>query len=621
MSGCKAVRGAESIASEATPARDGVPAFAKRLARNPRAHLWIAAASLLLLSPALWAGFELDDYVLQLLARSETGIPGLHSHPWLLFSFTSGRPEDNRALIDTGALLPWWADQRHLNAFFRPLAALTHRLDFALWPEQAWWQHAHSLLWWLVLMLVVARVYRAFEQPPRVALLAFALFAFDGSHGMTITWIANRNALIAAALALPALVAHHRWLAQGWKPGAWLGPVCFALGLCAGETAVAVLGYLLAYTIVLDRAKIAQRALHLGAYVLLLVAWRATFGWLGLGSIGSGGYHDPGREPLAYALSLVRHLPVLVSAQLGPPLADVWFWGPAGIDAPIWIASVIVCVVLAAVGHVLLGRDREARFWTLGMLISSCAVAASVPGERLLLVPSIGAAAFLAKLIHPLWPRAYARQPLPWLLLFVLCALHFAIAPVMLPLRALSMSTMRTAIAGADRGIPSTPEIRDQTVIVVNAPFDLMLSYLQMARQARGEPRPRHLYWLADASSELTLQTRDDSTLRVRPARGFLLTPTERHYRADPTTLTAGTRIALSEMTIEILAQTPDRRPAAVDFHFAAPLRDARYRFLRWDNGRLVPFTPPPPGGSTRLLPEGFYPVMFKQALGRVPGP
>jgi hypothetical protein len=611
-----ALRGASSAATS-----DGVPAFARRLAAYPRAHWLLSGLALLLASPALWSGFQIDDYVMQLIARGETGIPGLHGHPWLLFTFANGRPADNHAMMDTAALLPWWSDPNLLNAFFRPLSALTHRLDFALWPEQAWLQHLHSLAWFAALLLVVAHVYRRFEQPPRVALLAFALFALDGSHGMTVSWIANRNALVSATLALSALSAHHRWLSQRWRPGRWLGPLCFTLGLCAGETAVAVFGYLLAYAIALDQAPIVRRVQHLAPYFVPLALLGVMFKLYGLGSIGSGGYHDPAREPVAYALSLVHHLPVLLSAELGLPLADVWFWGPPWMDVPIWALSVFTVVLLAAVGHVLLSHDREARFWLIGMIISGCAVSASVPGERLLLVPSLGAAVFLAKLIHALWPLAYARKPLPWLLLFVLCLIHFGGRPLMFPVRAQAMGEIRDVIERADAGIPKTPEIRDQTVVVVNAPFDMLVSYLQVEREAQRVPRPRHLYWLAAASSELTLQTRDASTLRMRPARGFLLTPPERHYRGDPTTLVAGTRVALSEMTVEVLEQTPDHRPAVADFHFAAPLDSPRYRFLQWAGGRLVPFTPPLPGGSVQFESAGFFSSLSKQAFGHAPAP
>ncbi|MFI5309477.1 MAG: hypothetical protein ACHQ53_19125, partial [Polyangiales bacterium] len=76
-----------------------------------RAHLWLTAIALLLTAPALAGGLALDDYVLRLLARGDTAIAGFHPSPLLLFSFTSGRAADNHALMDAGALLPWWTDE------------------------------------------------------------------------------------------------------------------------------------------------------------------------------------------------------------------------------------------------------------------------------------------------------------------------------------------------------------------------------------------------------------------------------------------------------------------------------------------------------------------------------
>jgi hypothetical protein len=303
--------------------------------------------------------------------------------------------------------------------------------------------HAHSLLWFAALLLVVAHVYVRFSPGPEqrvAAMLAFAIFALDDAHGMTVGWVANRNALISATLALPALAAHHRWLALGFRPGAWLGPLCFALGLCAGETAVAVLGYLAAYTLFLDRAPIARRVLHVLPYAVLLVLWRALFGLLELGSAGSGGYHDPGREPLAFALALVERLPVLLGSQLALPLADVWFWGAPELQRAVWVLCAAGALFVLGLGHALLSHDREARFWTAGMVLSSCAIAASVPGERLLLVPGVGGAALVARVILALLPAAAAgageSPPAQWVrrvrrpALFALVALHLVLAPL-----------------------------------------------------------------------------------------------------------------------------------------------------------------------------------------------
>jgi hypothetical protein len=196
-----------------------------------------------------------------------------------------------------------------------------------------------------------------------------------------------------------------------------------------------------------------------------------------------------------------------------------------------------------------------------------------------------------------------------------LLLIHLGLKPLLLPAWAWAMQLFATAIEHADHSIPATPEIAQRTVIVVNAPFDLLLSYIQIGRAVRGEPRPEHLYWLATASSELTLESLDEHSLRVRPEHGFLYSPPERHYRADSSALARGARVALSEMTVRVSAVNADQRPAAADFEFREPLRSARYLLLRYEHGWLVPFTPPPVGQRVRLPRESFFGSLSSQAF------
>jgi hypothetical protein len=122
--------------------------------------------------------------------------------------------------------------------------------------------HAHSLLWFGALLFALAHVYRRIE-PSAPALCGFALllYAIDDAHGATVGWIANRNAIISACLALPALAYHHRWVAEGFRRGAWLAPLWLLLGLCAGETALCIIGSLVAYACCLDARPWRERAL------------------------------------------------------------------------------------------------------------------------------------------------------------------------------------------------------------------------------------------------------------------------------------------------------------------------------------------------------------------------
>ena len=103
--------------------------------------------------------------------------------------------------------------------------------------------------------------------------------------------------------------------------------LCVGLGLCAGEMALCVVGYLAAYALCLDSRRLSTRVWSLVPYVSLFVAHRVLYRVLGLGSFGSSGYHDPLQEPGAFLASLAYNLPLLLSAELFAPIADLAFLG------------------------------------------------------------------------------------------------------------------------------------------------------------------------------------------------------------------------------------------------------------------------------------------------------
>jgi hypothetical protein len=192
---------------------------------------------------------------------------------------------------------------------------------------------------------------------------------------------------------------------------------------------------------------------------------------------------------------------------------------------------------------------------------------------------------------------------------------HVFAGPIGLPLRTLSFEPLARAMDRLDTGIPNAPSVREQTVVVVNAPFNIMLSYLQIARAARGVPRPQHLYWLASSSSEITVERVDARSLRVSQADGFLHRPEETHYRADAHDLPAGTQLARAGMQIEIETSEPDQRPHSVLFRFDEPLESPRYLLRAYRAGELVPWQPPAAGGSERFPAQPFADIIRREVL------
>jgi hypothetical protein len=583
---------------------------------RPRVQLGSVLLALLLMSPCLATRMVLDDHVLAVKAGVGDAVAGLPVDRLGLFTFTTGDPQRNQLLIDEGVLLPWWTEPRHLNAFFRPLSALTHLLDFQLWPASSALMHAHSLLWFALLLIVLAHVYRRIESSaPALCGFALLLYALDDAHGATVGWISNRNAIVSACLALPALAYHHRWATERYRPGAWLAPAWLLLGLCAGETAVCVIGYLAAYACCLDPRSGRARVLSLLPCVTLLLVHRALYHALGLGSFGSAGYHDPLREPIAFARMLGYNLPVLLSAELFVPVADLAFFGDVRGRGALWCWCVATLLGLGWLCWKVLRRDAHARFWALGMLLAAVPVSASVPGERLLLALGFGGAALLARLLAALWEARRIASPARRIATDALLALHLIAAPLTLPVRAYALEPIARAIDRLDASLPRSPAVRSQSVIILNAPLDILASYLQVARAARRVPRPARIYWLSSSSSETRVTRLDARTLRVEQARGFLLRPEETHYRADVSGLAESARVTLSALQARVVHVLPDGRPQAVEFAFGEALESEHYLFRVYRDGELVPWQIPAAGGGVSLPAHDFFRLVAAEVL------
>ena len=150
------------------------------------------AVAVVAVLPSLGDPMVLDDYLLGVYQRSVTGIDGLAGRSWWnLYSFTTGVPEANRALIDQGVLLPWWTDTRHFYVCFRPISSLLHWVDFRFWPASPFLMRLHSLFWYAAVLAAVAWLYQQFSPAPWFAGLAFFVYALDDAHGANVGWISG----------------------------------------------------------------------------------------------------------------------------------------------------------------------------------------------------------------------------------------------------------------------------------------------------------------------------------------------------------------------------------------------------------------------------------------------
>jgi hypothetical protein len=356
---------------------------------------------------------------------------------------------------------------------------------------------------------------------------------------------------------------------------------------------------LLAYATVLDRGSRLQRYAALLPYLAVVLVWRAAYQALGYGAENSGLYADPARAPMAFIGAVLERLPVLALSQLALPWADFWELYP--LTAP-WLhhgVMVLAWVVLLAFVALLrpLWRDSAVmRFWSLGALVALIPVCASFPHDRLLLGGGIGAMALVAELLRRAFlARARARDRL---VLGVLAGLHLLLAPLLLPLRAAVTDDFNRVLAVVDRSIPSTPDIADKCVVLVNPPIDPLAAYFPVYRQARGQPRPQQMLWLNTGVTELTITGVDASSLRVRAGAGFLSSKSQVMLRDPRRSPQRGETIELSFASIRVSESTADGRPLEILVRFREPLTSRRLLFLEWKPQGYVTFVLPAPGRS-----------------------
>jgi hypothetical protein len=567
---------------------------------HPALPYGLALLAVALALPALWAGVQFDDYFhRELLLGAESPVAGMQD----LFAFLDGDAARARQWMDSG-VFPWWTLLQAREAFWRPLTALTHWLDYRLWPNAPAAMHAHSLLWFGALVAAAAALYRRLAPGAAVAGLAALLYAVDDGHGFAAGWLANRNGLLAALFGVLCVHAYARWRGQGWRPGALLAPLWLALGLLSAEAALGALAYVAAYTLWLDRAPVRARLASLLPLGVVVVVWAAIYRALGYGAWGTA-YMDPLREPLHFARAVIERAPVLLLGQWAGPPAELYpFLGPAA-RTVLWLAAGLGLAGLGWIFRPLLHRSASARFWATGLLLSLLPICAALPANRLLFFAGLGAMGLLAEWVLGLGPgqsvapRSGRRPRVSAGLAYALLAVHLVFAPLLLPLTAYSPALLGT-LEPASLRLPAGAGLAAQTAVLVHAPSFYSASVLGAVRAAHGLPAPARVRYLGAGPAALEISRPDARTLIVTPAGGYL-TGFDPVFRGAHHPLAVGESIALEGLSVEVLALTPDRRPAVVAFNFAVPLEDASLRWLAWRGGALVPFAVPALGQTLRL--------------------
>ncbi len=280
----------------------------------------------------------------------------------------------------------------------------------------------------------------------------------------------------------------------------------------------------------------------------------------------------------------------------------------------IWLWAIVFLALLGVVLGPMIARDRTARFWTLGTLLSVPLICTTIPHSRLLMFTGFGGMGLLGMWFERYlsgtgggstgFPRG-AVSRLPYVFFI---AVHGVIAPLTLPLNAVGAAMSEELVQEPISRMKLSEGVSGKTLVLVNAPVFFYAQLIPTILEYQGRPSPGTIRVLAPGEGTARITRVSADALLIRREDGWLHTPFDNVFRDVDSPIRVGEIIEIEGMTVGIRETTPDGRPSEVFFRFSVPLEDSSLEWMKWENGDYVPFSVPPPDSTVTLtIPPVFF--------------
>ena len=537
--------------------------------------------------PSLFAGLFADDFSHAVLINN----PGLVLQPdnlsfFHLFSFIT-EDASRREQLQAISALPWWVNQEFKLVFFRPLAELSHYIDYR-WIKTGWLMHLHSLLWYALLLFLVAKVYQQFCGDKNLAILAFLFFVVDATHAFTVAWLANRNAVMAAVFSMAAILLHHQSCIEYSFKKRIASTLCIACSFLSAEVGITVGVFLFFYALILDKDGWMRSLLKLWPALLVFIAWALIYRYYGYGASGNKAYYvNLITMPGFYLENFLQRFPQAMAIQFNLlPLHLIGIRG--GVLTAIGLFASVVLLLF-----VFKQKQKSLTFFFAVTVLSIVPIASAEVQERNMLFVGIAASPLLAALILYLlhMVRNTNKKIIAILasssMFILLCAHLFLSALIMLPSaygpRLFAQPAIDTALSLPD-------DIEDKHIISFGTPL-FQAGFLSAIRWTAEKPIPNRFWNVATHIQGGNVKRIDEHSLLVSREAGLLggLDFLLRDQLINP--LTPGEKHLIKGLTIEIVAVNKESVPIQLKITSPLSLNDETIKMVFWKHSKLVPMT------------------------------
>lgn len=505
-------------------------------------------------------------------------------------------------LIEQGRI-PWWSSPDLKISFFRPVTALTYYLDYSYWPRSLELMHLQSILWFLIVCSLVLIYYEKIFNSWKTALLAASLFTADFNHLTSITWLADRNRLIALFFGLLTLLMHRMWMNTSKGFYRLLALLLFFTTMLSAESGVAVLGFILAYSVLVKKSDIKKLSLIVLDYIVVFILWLVIYAALGYGVANTGLYTSPLGSLYRYLGFMIERIPILFIEQWFKPSMFVnpslWSWPDPSlynlIERPdrflYWTASIIAISVLWKVFYRILRKDDVAKYFILSTFIALFfASTTKIIDGRLLTFAGLGVSGLMARLLVLYYRNKNKKFVYVSICIIILSfVLQGVISPIKLYRSALNKNPL-SPDAGDLTDINRSTDGRSR--FVINSPSSFYSSYLPFTHDPSSSGNAQ---LLVPGYNSINVKRADENSLQItvveKPAiKSFInnINPNKLYEDLDLTFNKSGLPTELSNFRVrnfyvEVLKSHNKSNSKIINFKFDEKLSSKSYIWYRWD--------------------------------------